>query len=96
MGTTDSNLTEPQREFQRKLDDLLLAHASVIGPHFDGDDEGIDMDQPVPIGWLLISDWDDLSNPDADGAVVMFTSSRLRMSQKAGLIEIARSIAQQD
>jgi hypothetical protein len=94
----EHELTPGMLAFRRDLDALLQQYVHDVGPEFGGiDPEGIEMVAPMPVGWVLVTDWEDADavDPELRSSIVSVTSG-IRLSQKIGLLTIALDLAEDD
>jgi hypothetical protein len=81
--------TPRQVEFREKLSALLGEYAAIVGPEFDGGEQGEAVEMPVPVRWLLVTEWNDVVDPD-NGPWVILGDSGIHWIERMGLIHAGR------
>jgi hypothetical protein len=84
--------TPRQVEFREKLTALLTEHAEIVGPQFDGDEEGEQAQMPVPTAWVLAASWTDIAGDDDDQWTVSINSGCSRAT-RVGLLRLGLDMA---
>lgn len=87
--------TPAQKMFRNAVSALLSEHSDTVGPAFDGQEGGTLAQMPVPVRWLLVTEWADLADED-NGPFVILANSGVRWVEQLGLVHAARTMIESD